>query len=404
MQKYDIVLWGATSFAGQIVAKYIAKQYGYNQNIKWAIAGRNQKKLTQLKESLPGDKSQLPIELADSNDYSSLEDLVKKTKVIISTVGPFMLYGENLVKACAVNGTDYCDLTGEVPFVKSMQDKYEEDVKKSGARIIHCCGVDSIPSDLGIFYLNQKSLEKFNSPIKSALTAIKKFKGAFSGGTVSSIINMIDARKENPELIKQSSKPYSLCFDQNTNKPRQPDLNTYCYNNNIKKWLTPFLMSTVNSKIVHASNSRLAYPYGKAFEYSEFMIAPKKSSAVKVYYGMGLMMLTLGFKPTRWILEKFFLPKPGEGPSIEQQEQGFFVYNIYGKTYNNDAIVVEVTGDKDPGYGSSAQMLAESAICMALDIDKNKLSGGFWTPASAMGNSLIERLVKYAGLTFNVII
>lgn len=401
MKQYDIILWGATSFAGQIAAKYLLKTYGVNQSVKWAIAGRSINKLETLKKDLHAinpQSKELDILIGDSDDYDSLINIVNKTKVVVSTVGPFLIYGQKLVQACVETGTDYCDLTGEAIFIRKMQDLYWEKAKQTGSRIIHCCGVDSIPSDLGVYFTNKKAIEQYNQPIVSANCYIKAFKGAFSGGTVASIINMLDTVKNDESLTKMLSSPYALCPPNARSGIRQPSSATCSYSTEVKQWQSPFLMASINSKVVHNSNALLDYLYTKNFIYTETALNKSRLQAIFNSLSLASLFIALKFKPTRWILTKF-LPKPGEGPSLEEQENGFFKYNIYGKTSSGQTVVTEVTGDKDPGYGSSAQMLVESAISLAAT-SKEKLAGGFWTPASALSDYLYERLAKHAGVKF----
>lgn len=406
-KKFDIVLWGASSFAGEIAAKYIAKQYGNRPTgLKWAIAGRNLKKLESIKTKLiqtSADVKNLDILIADSADYNSLTKLVKQTKVVISTVGPFMIYGEWLFKSCVDEGVDYVDLTGEAVFVRTMQDKYADKAKLTGSRLVSCCGVDSIPSDLGVYFTNQQSLQLFNEPIRSARTYVKSFKGAFSGGTVDSIINMLDHSRGNREILEINTNPYALCPTGKQSGIKQPKQANYNYDQEVQKWTAPFLMATINSKVVHRTNALLNYPYGKDFIYIEKTLAKNRFKALMAYLSLGLLFKLLDMKFTRRFMTKFVLPKSGEGPTIAQQEKGYFVYNIYGKTKSNKTIVTKVTGNKDPGYGSSAQMLAEAGICLALDINKNQLPGGCWSPASAFADHLYRRLKQNAGVDFEVI-
>jgi len=403
MQKYDLILWGATSFVGKLIAKYIASNY---KDLNWTIAGRDKNKLELLRTELsninPKAKN-FAIIIGDSNDQNFLSQLVKATKIIISTVGPYLQYGEALVKACAENGTDYCDLTGEVPFISNMLNRYATQAEASGSRIIHCCGFDSIPSDLGVFYLNAQAQQKFKESIEAANCVVTKIKGGFSGGTVASIINMIDAVKKDKNIKKILSNPYSICPAENRTGVKQENLINYKYNKKINKWLATFLMSSVNSKVVHASNSLLNYPYSRSFKYTEYLLAKSFLQALYIYCSVNIGMLLLAINPIRQVLQKYLLPKPGQGPSIEQQERGSFEFKICGKTKSDHRLTIKVTGDRDPGYAATAKMIVESAICLLDKPDRQSLPGGFWTPASALGNQLLSRLEENAGMKFCVI-
>lgn len=409
-RKYDLILWGATSFVGQITAQYLADKYGINNNLKWAIAGRNRDKLNNLINNLA--LNDIDILVGDSNDYDFLMTMTESTAVILSTVGPYLKYGEKLIQACVHTGTDYCDLTGEAPFVRKMRDLYHEKAKESGSRIINCCGVDSIPSDLGVYYLNNQAQKKYGGGeyINKATCCITAFKGGFSGGTLASLLNMIDSTRNDKGISETQNNPYALCnygyTDEHQPDVKQPSLNKirkYQSSSQNKNWLAPFVMASINTKIVHATNSLLNYPYSKDFIYSEYLAVSSYLRAFLIKSSLGALLLSLNIKPTRWLLEKYFLPKPGEGPSKQQQDEGFFVYYIDGETINNKKITVKITGDKDPGYGCTAKMFAEAGVCMAFDRSKSDVPGGFWTPAAAMGNYLIDRLMKNSGMTFSLV-
>lgn len=402
MKKRDLILWGATSFVGKLIAQHLVT---HNTTLNWAIGGRDQVKLAALKQELSyinSDALDLAVFIGNSQDIAFLNNMVQTAHVIISTVGPYLKYGENIVQVCVENGTDYCDLTGEVPFIRKMQDLYADKAKASGSRIIHCCGFDSIPSDLGVNYLNEQAKKKFDSPIIAADCIVTKMKGGASGGTIASVINMIEEIKKDNRIKKILVNPYSLCKPEHRSGIKQENLNHYKYNKTLKKWLTPFLMASVNSKIVHASNNLLDYPYSKDFQYTEYLLAKNHRRAVITYFFLNTGMLLLSITPIRKLLEKYFLPKPGEGLSAQAQKEGYFEFVIYGKTRNNHHLKVKVTGDRDPGYGSTAKMIVAAAECLLINKDKNKLPGGFWTPASALSNHLISKLEDSAGVTFRV--
>lgn len=406
MNNFDIILFGATSFVGQITAKYLAKKYGVNKSIKWAIAGRSHTKLKQLKQELTTidpAASQLEIFTADSSDFESLCNITNKTKVILTTVGPYYLYGEQLVAACAETGTDYCDLTGEAAFARKMQDKYASKAKQTGSRIIHCCGFDSMPSDLGVHFTNQQSLEKFQEPVIAVNTYVTKMKGTASGGTIASMVAILDAIRKDHSLSKQIKNPYCLCPDDKRSGVRQKSNNTYYFSKDINKWVAPFVMASINTKIVHASNALQNYPYGKEFHYNEMSACKNKLKAMTLHFSLIMLFATLYNKFTRKFILKYFLPKPGEGPTIEQQENGKFELTMHATTKSGHKFITKVCGDKDPGYGSTAQMFAEAGICLATDISKQQISGGFWTPASILGDKLITRLSNNAGVKFVMI-
>lgn len=401
-QKYDIIIFGATSFVGQIMTNYIQKFYG-DDKLSWAIAGRSKDKLEKLSKKL--NLSGIEIIVADSYDETALKSLCSRTKVIVSTVGPYALYGETLIKVCSESGTHYCDLTGEPQWIKKMQGKYEKLTKKSGAWIINCCGFDSIPSDLGVHFLQQKALNKTGQTCNKINMRVLKMKGGASGGTIASVINLIKEASRDSKLRKELKNPYSLC---------PPSHNFTLYQNNIKvsydeeykSWIAPFIMAAINSRIVHRSNALSGNSYGTDFLYEEAVLIGKgkigKWKAHFVNIGFAMVMAGLIIPPTRWLLQKFILPKPGQGPSKEEQLSGEYELLFTGTTSDGTKVKCRITGDQDPGYGSTAKMLAQSAICLAKDVPKNT-KGGFWTPATIMGDKLTKRLITHAGLDFEII-
>lgn len=399
--QFDIVVFGATSFVGQILTRYLWETYGLD-GPRWAIAGRSADKLRKVKNSLGDRAGDLPEVVADANDESSLKSLCEQTRLMISTVGPYALYGEGLVKACAETGTDYCDLTGEVQWMKRMIDRYEPTARSSGARIVHTCGFDSIPSDLGVYFCQEQASEKFGKYCRHIKMRVRKMRGGMSGGTVASMINAVRETSADSELRRLMQNPYALCPPGHDYQVRQHNP-TVEYDPDLNSWVAPFIMSAINTRVVFRSNALSNDRYGKDFRYDEGTLTGDggkgKWRARSLQYGTGLFGLGVVLPPSRWLLEKFVLPKPGEGPSPEQQEKGLFVIDFIG-TVDGSTIHTEVSGDRDPGYGSTAKMLGESAMCLAFDIDKETVPGGFWTPATAMGGKLISRLEGKAGLTF----
>ncbi len=388
-REFDIVVWGATSFVGEIVAEYLVQRPG---DFRLALGARNPEKLDKVIHSLGVD---LPTVLGDSFDHNFLDEMTARTKVVLSTVGPYQKYGEPLLAACAKNGTDYCDLTGETPFIRQMMDKYDSAAKSSGARIVNCAGFDSLPSDLGVLYLNDFCEREFDSSVKTVEMQVRAAKGGLSGGTIASAIETIDQLKANPSLNKLLQNPYAVCPDGKRSGVRQPGLSGARKSKFTGNWLHAFVMGPVNTKIVHASNARMSYPYGEDFEYSEWQLAPNALAAYLTSLSLGLLMLALYLPWTRRLLSRY-LPAPGEGPSREQQLNGRFELHFNGLTRNGRKALCRVTGDADPGYGSTAKQISE----VALKLVETEGSGGFQTPASSLGLDLIEPLVEHAGLTF----
>ncbi|SOD81488.1 saccharopine dehydrogenase family protein [Spirosoma fluviale] len=404
MPTFDVIVYGATSFVGQIITRYLFDQYGSDGSVKWAIAGRSEKKLLAVRNALGETASTLPFVVADAQSAEALTRLCKQTKVVVSTVGPYALYGEPLVKACAETGTDYCDLTGEVHWVKRMIDRYETLARQTGARIVHCCGYDSIPSDMGVYYLQEQAKAHFGTTCSTVTMRVKAAKGGASGGTIASVLNLVKEASTDATLRKELANPYSICPPVAYTRPRQSPILSVKYDADANAWMAPFVMAAVNERVVQRSNAFLQYH--QQFIYNEAMLTGKgvvgflASSAVTA--GIGGFMLAVAARPLRGLIGRL-LPKPGEGPSPEAQRTGFFVHDVYGKTETGQTIQVRVSGDRDPGYGSTAKMIAQAGLCLAQDIAKTDKPGGFYTPATGFGDQLIDRLQSHSGLTFSVV-
>lgn len=406
-RKFDIVLYGATSFVGQLVADYLQRFLSSEDNdskesVSWAIAGRNQEKLNQVKKDI-GNQN-LPTIIADSEDADSLDKMTAQTKVIISTVGPYLKYGEPLIKACTDNGTDYVDLTGEVIFIKDMMDKYQKAAKESGARIVNSCGFDSIPSDLGVLFTQKCAQKEFGEYCDTINMRVKAAKGGLSGGTFASMATIFEEVGKNKSRRKQLANPYILNDDDDAPSIRQQNVNTPKWDAENERWLAPFIMASINTRIVHRSNQLRDYEYGRLFKYDEAIWMPAGMKGRVFSYAMtaGLagFATSMMFKPSRDLVNERILPKSGEGPSKSERDNGYFDIRFFGYTNKSHQILTKVTGDKDPGYGSTCQMLSQSALCLLQDISKDDVEGGFWTAASAMGEPLIERLEKHTGIKF----
>jgi short subunit dehydrogenase-like uncharacterized protein len=398
-KKFDIIVYGATSFVGQIITRYMHTQFA-DGSIVWAIAGRSRTKLQQVSDTI--GLSGIEMIVADSVDEGSLRQMCAQTKVVMSTVGPYALYGELLVRVCATTGTDYCDLTGEPQWIRKMQLRHEADAVKSGARILHCCGFDSIPSDLGVHFLQRNALEQFGQTCDRITMRVANMKGGASGGTIASMINMVKEAVSDADLRRELKDPYSLCPPDHSFFVQQPDVKI-AYDNVYGGWIAPFVMAGINTRIVHRSNALSHNSYGAEFTYEEAVAsgqgAKGKRMARATSWGVNALMIGLSVPPIRWLLESFVLPKPGEGPTEKAQLEGGFDIVFLGSTAQGETIRCRVTGDRDPGYGSTAKMLSQAAACLAKDVP-DTVAGGFWTPATILGDRLIDRLKAHAGLTF----
>jgi short subunit dehydrogenase-like uncharacterized protein len=330
--------------------------------------------------------------------------MAENAKVIISTVGPYQLYGEGLVAACATAGTDYVDLCGEPAWMAAMIRKYGDVAKLSGARIVFSCGFDSIPFDLGVFFLEQQARAKFAGPAVRVRGRVRKMKGDFSGGTAASLIATLEAAAREPSIRKTLSDPFALT--PGFIGAAQPNGNEVVEDTAAGSWVAPFMMAMINTKAVHRSNHLLNYAYGRDFVYDEMMMTGPGLAGEKRANALvrreAVQEALLGFAPTRALIRRFVLPRPGQGPSKAARDAGLFDILFIGETSDGRSLRVSVKGDKDPGYGSTSKMIAECGICLAHDVSHDAVSGGFWTTASAMGELLIGRLQAKAGLTFTL--
>lgn len=400
-QTFDIVVYGATSFVGQIMTRYMHETFR-DGSVRWAIAGRSQSKLKSLSDDV--GLSGIEMIVADAQDEAALQALCARTRVVASTVGPYALYGDTLVRVCATSGTHYCDLTGEPQWIRRMQQRHESAARQSGAWIVHCCGFDSIPSDLGVHFLQRHAVKRFGQACNRINMRVAKIKGGASGGTIASMINMVKEASGDADLRRQLQDPYSLCPPGHGFSARQHDVKM-AYDDDYRSWIAPFIMAGINSRVVHRSNALSDKSYGADFQYEEAMVTGPggagKRTARAISWGMTGMMAGLVVPPLRWLLETHILPKPGEGPSEQQQLNGGYDLVFLGTTPDGDKLRCRVTGDRDPGYGSTAKMLAQAAACLARDVPAST-AGGFWTPATLMGDTLIRRLEAEAGLTFEL--
>ena len=386
-REFDVVVFGASGYTGKLVAEYIQSEYGENGSVKWAIAGRNREKLEGIREEL-GLSSDLSILEVDSNDQGSLNAMTGSTKCVLTTVGPYQLYGSNLVESCAKNGTDYVDLTGEPGWMYEMINAHKETAQASGARIVFSCGFDSIPFDLGVYFVQQAAKDKFGKPAQHVRGRVKAMNGEFSGGTIASLGATMATLKKKPELIKVLANPFSLT--EGFEGPAQLDDSKVLLDKKLNMWVAPFVMAPINTKNIHRSNALLDHQYGEDFCYDEMMIAGEGEEGKQIADAMTSANPMGGDN----------VPQPGEGPSKESREQGNYDV-LFFADLGEESIEARVTGDMDPGYGSTSKMITESAICLIQDC--SDLPGGIYTPAPAMGDKLIQRLEEKAGLTFDII-
>ena len=409
-RELDIVLFGATGFTGKLVAEYLATRA--EKPRRWAIAGRNRAKLEAVKKGLVETDARLEdlaIIVADGHDEASLDALVPRTRVVCTTVGPYRAHGKQLAAACAKHGTHYCDITGEVPFIRESIDQNHAIASESKARIVHCCGFDSIPSDLGTHLLWDHA-SKQGGTLAWVKGFVGEMSGTASGGTAATMLAIMEEAMRDKGVRRLLGTPHALDpvlpKTRNTD-PFEQDVRGVAFDQDADRWTAPFVMATINTRIVRRSNALIGY--GDGFRYRETMTLPKGPKgfalASMVTAGVGIFAVSAALAPTRALLGKFVLPKPGEGPSKEARDRGHFTLRFVseGTTQDGRALRAHATvkGTSDPGYGETAKMLGESALCLAEDDALLEPRYGVLTPASAMGMRLVDRL-RRAGMTFSV--
>ena len=382
---YDFVIYGASGFTGKLVVEYAIQKYLNSENISWAIAGRNLDKLNDLKEEL--NISHIQALHVDSDDQPSINNLMKCTKCVLTTVGPYQLYGEKIVRTCISSGIDYVDLCGEPGWMHKIIEECSEEAKSTGARIVFSCGFDSIPFDLGVQFVQDEAMSKSNKYASSVKGRVREMNGEFSGGTAASMKATMASLRTNPELLNVLINPHALC--EGHTGAQQEDDSKPKFDQELDTWVAPFFMAPINTKNIHRSNKLQNHIYGEDFMYNEMWIMGPGDEGKKA------AEMIAGANP----IGGEDAPKPGEGPSREKRENGnydiLFCAEVDGQVFK-----ASVTGDMDPGYGSTSKMITESAICLIKD--SADLGGGIYTPASALGKKLVNRLETNAGLTFKV--
>ncbi len=407
-REFDLIVWGATGYTGRLVARYLAAQYGTSGDLKWALGGRNPAKLEAVRQGCDASAPDLPLVVADSRDSASLQAMAQRTEVICSTVGPFARYGSGLVAACARHGTHYCDITGEAQWIRRMIDAHREMARASGARLVPCCGFDAIPSDLGTLFAQNAMNARHGVAAAEVKLRIRRIRGKFSGGTVASLLTALEESAHDPQARWALDHPYSLYPEGERSGPPGADVTRPTWDPDVASWVAPFVMATINSKVVRRSNALMDYPYGREFRYGEGVMTGHgpagwaRAAALTAALGGFLTGTSIG--PLRTLMNRLVLPQPGEGPSTREREDGLFEILVIAKHPDDAAhdLTVRVTADRDPGYGATSRMLAESAVCLARDPEPRTKPGGFWTPASCLGMSLLTRLQQRAGIDFRL--
>ncbi|MBX7431439.1 saccharopine dehydrogenase NADP-binding domain-containing protein [Mycobacterium sp. Y57] len=407
-REHDIVVYGATGFAGKLTAQYLAAAGG---SARIALAGRSAERLLAVRESLGENAQSWPLIVADAAQPSTLAAMAASTRVVVTTVGPYLRYGLPLVAACAAAGTDYADLTGEPLFIRRCIDEYHKQAADNGARIVHACGFDSIPSDLTVFGLYRRVQQDGAGQLGDTNFVVRRFAGGVSGGTVASMVELAREVSADPEARRVLNDPYTLSPDRaaepelggqrdarwRRGRDIAPELDGY--------WVGAFAMALPNTRIVRRSNALLDYAYGRRFEYAEQMslgrsvLAPL---AAAMTTGGNIATMELGGRfldrVPRNVLERV-LPKPGTGPSEQARENGHYSVETYTTTSAGARYVARMSQQADPGYKGTSVLLGESGLALALDRDKLYDLYGVLTPAAAIGDALIDRFPA-AGVAF----
>jgi short subunit dehydrogenase-like uncharacterized protein len=386
--QFDIVVYGATGFTGQLIAEYLAAHYSGAGGPKWAMAGRNLEKLASVRDVI-GAPSDIALIQADASDPASLKTMVDQTKSVLSTVGPYQLYGSELLAICAATGTDYLDLCGEPVWMRQMIDAHEAAAKASGARIVFSCGFDSLPFELGVLFCQETAKTILGAPVSRIKGRVRAMKGTFSGGTAASFKATFAAAAKDLSLVALLQNPFVLTpgFE----GPKQPRGNKPLLDEDLGSWTAPFVMASINTRNVHRSNMLMNFPYGKDFVYDEMVLTGPgdqgETNAKRLIASVNGERMGGGG------------PKPGEGPSKEERESGLYDLLFVALAPEGRQVRIAVRGDRDPGYGSTSKMVSECAICLG---EMPDVKAGIWTPGAAMGNRLIKRLIEHAGITFSV--
>ncbi|MEM1052676.1 MAG: saccharopine dehydrogenase NADP-binding domain-containing protein [Pseudomonadota bacterium] len=385
--EFDIIVYGATGYTGRLVAEYLDQHYGSRSDgPTWAMAGRSQEKLEAVRDEI-GAPADIPLVVANADDPADLEAMCARTKVVVTTVGPYQLYGDKLVAACVKTGTDYADLCGEPAWMAEKIAEHNDAAIASGARICFSSGFDSIPFDLGVLMTQKAAKQRFGAPSVKIRGRVRSMAGTFSGGTAASLGATMKAAAKNPSVINVLRDPFALT--EGFEGPGQPTGMIPLYEPDLDKWAAPFVMAPINTKNVHRTNFLLGHPYGENFQYDEMMLtSPGEAGKKMAEAAVEMMKNPFGAKP----------PKPGEGPSQEERQNGFYDVLFVADGPDGESLQFGVKGKYDPGYGSTSRMIAETGIALL----HSDADGGIGTPGAFLGEALVDRLQEHAEIQFAV--
>ncbi|RAW45511.1 oxidoreductase [Halorubrum sp. 48-1-W] len=409
-RRHDLVVWGATGFVGRLVAEYLTERYDPSE-LSLAIGGRSESRLEELEATLVAERpgwDAIPLVVGDATDLDRLRSIAGDTRVVCTTVGPYTKYGTKLVEACIAAGTDYCDLTGEITWVREMVDRYHEEALEAGTRIVHSCGFDSVPADVGTLLVQSFAIEEFGTPCDVARIYVEEGRGGVSGGTMASFTELFRAAAEDPVARQTLRNPYSLA-PKGERHGGDPGAQTTVRTDPLRStWTAPSPMAQVNERVIRRSNALRGYPWDREFECTE--VVPTGGGigglvrAGAIAAGTRAATAAMKFGPTREGLSRFVFPDPGEGPTRERIEDGYFTVRVLGRgTATEGPFVVQsrIGADLDPGYGATARMVGEAAMCLVYGRIDSPVAGGILTPASGIGAPLADRL-REAGFTIDV--
>ncbi|KGM40195.1 hypothetical protein JY96_09545 [Aquabacterium sp. NJ1] len=407
MKPFDIVIFGATSFVGKLVVQHMLEVHGVGRSVNWAMAGRSASKLQALKDRCVPSAADVPVLMADAEDLDQLKRMCEQTKVVITTAGPFSLYGDKLIQACAETGTDYCDITGETVWVAEMMKRHEKTAQRTGARLVNFCGFDSIPSDMGVHFLQQASQRLFNAPCTQVRLRVFHARGNPPGGTYATLLDGIGKAAQDKTYRQALSDPYLLCPPGHGLTQSQNEAYLPMFDKDFKQWTAAFVMAAINTRVVHRSHALLGKRYGAEFKYDEAILVGRSVWGLVGAYVVTAFMFTFvalaAASWTRSLLQRFLVPKPGQGSNLASLKKCSFDVRLTGETAKGETVRVRLAGQGDPACYATSRMLAESGICLAQDISKADKPGGFWTTASIFSDKLIDRLNQHGQMTFEVL-
>jgi short subunit dehydrogenase-like uncharacterized protein len=407
---YDLVVWGATGVAGRLVSEYLTERYAPD-TLSLALGGRSPDRLDSLEADLvrrSDEWTDVPVLIGDATEPGSLRDIAHSTRVVCTTVGPYTKYGTPMVEACVGAGTEYCDLTGEVNWIREMVDRYHEEAVDAGTRIVHSCGFDSVPADVGTLLVQSFASEAFDAPCETVRIYLEAGSGGVSGGTMASFGELFEAASNDPITRRTLDNPYSLAPPGDRDGV-DPGEQRWPRNDRLRSaWTAPSPMAPINERVIRRSNALLGYPWGREFRCREVVPTGTgvggAAGATLIAGGIGLFTALMSVDPVRSAIRRFVFPDPGEGPTEEQMENGHFRVRVLGRgTATDGPFSVEAVfgADRDPGYGATARMLGESAMCLVREETESPLDGGVLTPASGIGDPLVDRL-RAVGFTITV--